>query len=251
MRAPAPTVPWRLRRLAVCASTERELDRWLATGASAAVQGGQRLAVLARHQRHGQGQQGRIWLAPVGGVWLSAALPWPERQGAALGLAVAVGVALQLERLGLEPRIKWPNDLLLGGRKLAGLLPRLRLRGERVRWAQVGLGLNGVNRVPAGAINLATALAGLPAGPGAGRWRPWHPQAVPRRLLPLVLAGLDWAVAQADEPTLVRAQAEARLWRPAEGVQLAGQPWQVEGLEIDGGLRLRRGALLTRVHRQF
>lgn len=251
MRAPAPTAPWRLRRLAVCASTERELDRWLAAGASRAVQGEQRLAVLARHQRQGHGQQGRPWLAPVGGVWLSAAFPWPERPGAALGLAVAVGVALQLERLGLEPRIKWPNDLLLGGRKLAGLLPRLRLRGERVRWAQVGLGVNGVNRVPAGAINLATALAGSAAASAAGRRRPWHPRAEPQRLLPLVLAGLDWAIAQAGDPPLVCAEAEARLWRPAEGVQLAGQAWQVEGLEIDGGLRLRRGALLTRMYRQF
>lgn len=247
MRLPPPTAPWRLRRLPVCASTERELERWLAAGASAAVEGGQHLAVLARHQRHGHGQQGRPWLAPDGGVWLSAALPWPSSRGAALGLAVAVGVALQIESLGLEPRIKWPNDLLLEGRKLAGLLPRLRLRGGRVRWAQVGLGVNGVNRVPAGAINLATALG----GGAAARGRSWHPQAVPRRLFPLLLAGLDWAVAQAQDPQAVCAAAEARLWRPAEGVPLAGQWWQVEGLDPDGALRLRRGSLLTRVHRQF
>ncbi|MGB7564395.1 MAG: biotin--[acetyl-CoA-carboxylase] ligase, partial [Prochlorococcaceae cyanobacterium] len=141
-----PGLPWQLQWRAVCASTELELERSLRSGAAAP------LAVLAGHQRFGHGQQGRPWQAPPGGVWISAALPWPAHGDgtAALGLAVAVGLALQLEELGLEPRLKWPNDLLVRGAKVAGLLPRLRRRGEHIRWAQVGLGLNGHNPVPPG-----------------------------------------------------------------------------------------------------
>jgi len=232
-----PGLGWQLRRLPVCASTEIELDRWLLQrqdlGRAVEPRLQARLAVQARRQRFGHGQQGRPWLSPPGGLWLSAAFPWAEALpgSAALGLAVAVGLARQLEALGLPVQLKWPNDLLVQERKLAGLLPRLRLRGQQIRWAQVGVGLNGCNRVPPGAISVAQAL-------GAGRH---HPQARPQRLLGLVLAGLNWAAAHADQPEAVRRAAEERLWRPAAGWRHDGQLWQVRGLTADGRLRLARG----------
>jgi BirA family biotin operon repressor/biotin-[acetyl-CoA-carboxylase] ligase len=138
VRPDAPALAWRLRGLSVCASSELELERWLASPALAAAPSlTTPLAVVTRRQRFGRGQRGRVWLSPAGGAWISAALPWPADPAAAAapGLAVAVGLALELEGLGLSVRLKWPNDLLLEGRKLAGLLPRLRLRGGRVRWA--------------------------------------------------------------------------------------------------------------------
>ena len=153
---------WQLRRLPVCASTEIELDRWLERRQAAGMSL-QRLAVTARRQRFGHGQQGRPWLSPAGGIWLSAAIPWAGSLPgtASLGLAVAVGLAQQLEALGLAVQLKWPNDLLVGDRKIAGLLPRLRLRGQRIRAAQVGVGLNGCNPVPPGALSVAQALGWL------------------------------------------------------------------------------------------
>lgn len=219
----------------VCASTELELERWLADGVRPP------LVVCARQQRHGHGQQGRIWQSPPGGVWLSAALPWPaESTGtASLALASALGIALELEALGLRPQIKWPNDLLISGRKLAGILPRLRWRGTRVRYAQLGVGINGVNRAPHGAITLAEAL-------GANG----HPQAQPERLAARLLRGLEWAAAAADQPELVRRQAERRLLRP-EWVEHNGERWSVAGLEADGGLRLRRNDALVVLQRGF
>ena len=241
---PVPALRWQRRHLPVCASTEIELARWLAereTAGRPLPADGIALLVRARRQRFGRGQQGRLWHSPAQGLWVSAAIPWPSQPGtAALGLAVAVGLALQLESLGLRPQLKWPNDLLLEGRKLAGLLPRLRHRGGQVRWAQVGIGLNGRNRVPQGAISLARALS-------AGR--PGHPLAAPRRLEPLLLAALEWAVASASAAEDVRALAEERLWRPAGGVEHGGRHWQVEGLERDGRLLLRSGPLLTRLQR--
>lgn len=239
----APALPWRLRWRSVTASTELELDRWLASGDRPP------LAVIARRQTHGHGQQGRLWQSPPGGLWLSAALPWPtdtatatatvRASAAAPTLAVAVGLALQLERLGLPVQIKWPNDLLVHGRKLAGTLPRLRWRGDRLLGCRVGVGLNGCNRVPAGAIALAEALR-----------RPHHPQARPDRLAALVLRGLEWAAAAAHQGELVRRQAEQRLWRdPAHGYQ--GRIWQVVGLQVDGALCLRAGETVVIRRRDF
>ena len=229
-------LPWRLRCLPVCASTEPALERWLGAGAVPP------LALLARRQSRGQGQQGRVWQSPAGGVWISCALPWPVEPegGAALALAAAVGLALQLESLGLQPQIKWPNDLLINGFKLAGILPRLRWRGSRVRFAQLGVGMNGVNRVPAGAISLADALG-----------QPGHPQAQPERLGARLLRGLEWAAAAAGQAELVRRQAERRLWRPDAGMEHAGERWRVVGLAVDGGLRLQRPGAELVLQRRF
>jgi len=174
-------------------------------------------------------------------VWLSAALPWPAQPegGASLALAAAVGIVLQLEALGLQPQIKWPNDLLIDGRKLVGILPRLRWRGSQVRYAQLGVGINGVNRVPVGAVNLAEALG-----------RREHPQAQPAGLAARLLRGLEWVVAAAPHAELVRRQAEQRLWRPA-WFEHQGQRWQVDGLAVDGGLRLRRDSAVAVLQRRF
>jgi BirA family biotin operon repressor/biotin-[acetyl-CoA-carboxylase] ligase len=232
-RADVAPLSWRLRALPVCASSELELERWLAEPALAGCSRlREPLAVLARRQRHGRGQRGRRWLSPAGGAWISAALPWPEavEAAAAPGLAVAVGLALELEALGLAVRLKWPNDLLLDGRKLAGLLPRLRLRGALVRWAQVGVGLNGRHRLPPGA-----AAVNLPAPALAAR----------------VLRALEWAAAHAPEREAVRAAAEARLGLPLPPLEHEGRSWAVQGLGADGSLRLRCGGQEIAWHRQF
>lgn len=233
--ASAAPLPWRLDWRPVCGSTEACLDRWLATGAAPP------LAVVSRRQRHGHGQWGRVWSSPPGGVWLSAALPWPWPPGesAAPGLAVAVGLALQLEALGLPVAIKWPNDLIVRSRKLAGLLPRLRLGAGRVRLARVGVGLNGRNRVPAGAISLAEAL---------GRR---SPASEPSALAARVLVALEWAVAHGGQAEQVRWAAEQRLWLPNEPVAAEGEMWRVVGLNTDGSLALARGDRRRELRRTF
>lgn len=230
-----PALPWRLIWLPCCGSTEQRLEQGLAVGNRPP------LAVLAGRQRFGHGQRGRPWVSPPGGVWISAALPWPAEPAtsAALGLAVAVGLALQLEALGLSIQLKWPNDLLVDGRKLAGLLPRLSLRGATIRRARVGVGLNGRNRVPVGAISLREALgrrtlvSGVPA------------------LTARVLAALEWAVFRSTSPELVRTMAEHRLLVPADGVEHLQARWQVEGLSMDGGLLLSRSGERTLLRRSF
>ena len=221
---PAPRLPWRLLWWPCCGSTAQRLEQDLASG------GQPPLALLAGHQRFGHGQRGRPWISPPGGVWLSAALPWPAEPStsAALGLAVAVGLALQLEALGLTVQLKWPNDLLVDGHKLAGLLPRLSLRGGVIRLARVGVGLNGHNRVPPGAISLREALG-----------RRTTASEVPS-LAARVLTALEWAVFRSTSPELVLRLAQHRLLVPEGGVAFRQERWQVEGLSVDGGLVLSR-----------
>ena len=151
-------LPWRLRLLPVCASTEVELARWLHQGGRAP------LAVLARRQRHGRGQRQRRWQSPAGGLWLSAALPWqgpaPVHDPSQLPLWVAGAVAAELEplmALASPPerlRLKAPNDLMVGRRKLAGVLTSAVWRGGELRQLRVGLGLNGRHPIAPPGITL-------------------------------------------------------------------------------------------------
>ena len=101
-------------------------------------------AIGADVQTSGRGRMGRSWLsAPGAGLYLSwIARPlFPQSMGAALPLLAAVAVADELVARGIDPMLKWPNDVQVSGRKLAGVL--CEARGTPDRWcAVVGLGLN-------------------------------------------------------------------------------------------------------------
>jgi BirA family transcriptional regulator, biotin operon repressor / biotin---[acetyl-CoA-carboxylase] ligase len=104
------------------------------------------LLVIADEQTAGRGRLDRRWWAPAGSsllmsLHLQPPLP-PEQAGQltmCLGLAAVEGIEAVT---GLHPALKWPNDLLLDGRKLGGMLTELRLDGERLRYAVLGLGVN-------------------------------------------------------------------------------------------------------------
>ena len=75
---------------------------------------------------------------------MKKALPWAPvvSEAAAPGLAVAVGLLRQLEALGLEGRLKWPNDLLKDGAKLAGILIETQSAPAGATWTVIGIGMN-------------------------------------------------------------------------------------------------------------
>ena len=147
-------LPWRLRQLSVCASTEDELSRWLANG------GQGHLVVIAHRQRFGRGQHGRRWQSPRGGLWISAALPWTAElpPPPALPLLMAEALAEELAPFALPLTIKPPNDLMLEGRKLAGILSAVVWRGGQARQLRFGIGLNGRHPMPAPAVSLQDRL---------------------------------------------------------------------------------------------
>jgi BirA family biotin operon repressor/biotin-[acetyl-CoA-carboxylase] ligase len=103
------------------------------------------LVVIAREQSEGRGRLGRTWMSPQGGLYVSVVLrpPPAAQQIATLSPVVALGVARGLERLGARPRLKWPNDVLLGEGKVAGVLAEASTSGKgESRWVIVGIGIN-------------------------------------------------------------------------------------------------------------
>lgn len=100
--------------------------------------------VVADRQTAGRGRRGRAWTSPNGGLWLSVVLrpSVPPAEVALLTTVTAVAVARTLASTGLAPAIKWPNDILLTGRKVTGILVELNAEADMVRWAVVGIGLN-------------------------------------------------------------------------------------------------------------
>jgi len=102
--------------------------------------------LLAEYQTAGRGRRGRSWLAPPGGA-ICLSLSWtfreiPEDLGA-LSLVIGVCAVRALKKLGVEgARLKWPNDLLVGDRKLAGILIELRAESTGPACVVIGIGLN-------------------------------------------------------------------------------------------------------------
>jgi BirA family biotin operon repressor/biotin-[acetyl-CoA-carboxylase] ligase len=118
--------------------------------------------VTAGEQSDGRGRQGRVWTAPPGGALLYSALVRPlDERHMTLPLAVPLAVAEAAEALapGVECGVKWPNDVLVGRRKLAGVLIEARPRDG---WAVVGVGVNLTitpNQFPPELRDTATSLA--------------------------------------------------------------------------------------------
>lgn len=117
--------------------------------------------ILARRQRLGSGRGDRRWASPEGGLYLTLLYADLEpRTVAAMPMLAAAAAARAVAELGLAGvRLKWPNDLLVDGRKLGGLLVHAR-HGD-IRWCAVGLGLNVRDTPPldGGAARPATSVA--------------------------------------------------------------------------------------------
>jgi BirA family biotin operon repressor/biotin-[acetyl-CoA-carboxylase] ligase len=103
------------------------------------------LLLIAENQTAGRGRAGRSWLSSAAGS-LTFSLAWKFERGpqqlAGLPLAVGVALAETLARLGVQVQLKWPNDLLKDGDKLAGILIETQGAAAGGTWAVIGIGLN-------------------------------------------------------------------------------------------------------------
>lgn len=123
---------------------------------------GRARACLAEFQTRGRGRRGRVWLAPLGDS-LCLSLAWCFARTPAslssLGLVAGVAVRRALRNSGVPAELKWPNDLVLDGRKLAGILVDVRGESGGPLVAVVGVGVNVRCREQvAAAINAAGGL---------------------------------------------------------------------------------------------
>lgn len=121
-------------------STQGEIARLAAAGAPEGT------VVTARHQQAGRGRRGRVWWDGAGESLLVSVLlrpPLPVAEAPLLTLLGALAVAVAVEAEGVTPGIRWPNDILVDGRKLAGILAEAATTAEgRLDRVVLGIGIN-------------------------------------------------------------------------------------------------------------
>jgi len=188
--------------------------------------------VLANEQRSGRGRQGRAWTSePGAGVWLTLVeRPTDPASADVLSLRVGLALARALDRFATDPvRLKWPNDVLSAGRKLAGVLAEARWRDGAVEWVAVGVGIN------------VRSPAGEPRGVGLapGTWR----LDVLRDTVPLLRA------AARTSGHLTQAELREFAARDVAVGQGCTQPiaGRVAGIDTSGALLINTGSRIAAV----
>ena len=101
--------------------------------------------IIAEKQVGGKGRLGREWFSPPGGIWLSIIL-YPQLSPSyipRITLMTAVAVVKTIEKVSrIKARIKWPNDILIKGKKLCGILTEMNAELDLINWVVVGIGVN-------------------------------------------------------------------------------------------------------------
>ena len=203
-----------------------------------------RTVVVADYQAAGRGRRGRTWEAAAGQSLLSTIVVRPRLapvQWPAYSLATAVAVAEALARTAaLAARLKWPNDLLIGGRKIAGILLESRSVGDTATAViAIGVGVNLAQRAfPAGLAARATSVA-IEAGRVVER----------DALLSALLDSFDaWRARLEDEGMApVRARWLALAETIGRRVSIDGVTGVAIDLDMDGALVLEGGGRRHRV----
>jgi len=198
-------------------------------------------AVTARVQAGGIGRFGRAWKSPRGGLWLTLAQPldaqWVAPPALGLGIAVACAHAVEAVVPSISGRvqIKWPNDLMLADRKLAGILIE-RMEPDSGAWLLVGVGVNAnvrIDQLPPELRDHATTLLETLG----------EPVDLPA-LREAVIARLVRTLERPDLTPAALRDARARQWGIGMdvGIKEPGRPLEravVSGIADDGRLTVR------------
>ena len=101
------------------------------------------LVVVAEVQSAGRGRQGRNWVSSPGNLYFSVLFRPDMTALPMIGILAGVAIVRAIRtRTGLDPRIKWPNDIMLQGKKVAGILVETAVHGDQVDHAVLGIGIN-------------------------------------------------------------------------------------------------------------
>ena len=106
--------------------------------------------VIAEEQTQGMGRNGRSWISPKGGLWLSVILR-PRIDTSHIFIVsyiISLSIAEAIRKLGVDSKIKWPNDVLIGNKKVAGILIDTKSTDTEIEHVIAGIGINVNNEVP-------------------------------------------------------------------------------------------------------
>lgn len=220
---------WNIVRLDETGSTNDDARQFAMEGAPHGT------VIVAESQSSGRGRRGSQWISPPGRnlicsiIWRpsSALETWPR-----LTHAVAVAVAESIEEIGLQPQIKWPNDIYLSGRKVCGILLESAGNAQGM-FVVIGFGLNVNLRAEEFPSELTASATSLQIETE----RVWDRDELLRNILTHI--GQRCAQAETDFPKLL-AMAEARSFLSGHAVslQVNGEEERgiVRGLSPKGGL---------------
>lgn len=206
-------------------STNQKLWELIDEGANSGT------VAIAIQQKTGRGQWGRQWHSPPGGLYLSLALTphLPAEYGPQLTICGAWGIGTILREYNLPVRLKWPNDIVLSGRKLGGILTETRVKQGFITKAVVGVGINLNNPVPESGINLQTFLADHPS-----------PLLSLEMLAAVILQGLatGYQYWQTEGIQNLLPSYENLLTNIGQNVEIEGNSATVVGVSANGDLRI-------------
>jgi BirA family biotin operon repressor/biotin-[acetyl-CoA-carboxylase] ligase len=192
--------------------------------------------VLADEQVAGRGRQGRHWHSPRGaGIWLGYLVrPARATESGVLALRVGLAIAEALMDLGVTARLKWPNDVVVEDRKLAGVLCEARWSADKLSWIAVGVGINVLGPLPEEISSQAIALSEV--DPTITRLKVLE-ALVPR----LHVLGTEPALSDDEREAFQRVDwlAGRRLREPVKGV--------ASGVDPQGALLVETGKGMQRV----
>ncbi len=191
--------------------------------------------VIAFEQDHGHGRAGRLWESPRGGLYLSWIVAGLEAPTIALLPIIAAAAAhTAIGAIGIDTaEIKWPNDILVGGRKLAGLL--VHSRHGATNWATVGIGIN-IDRAPTirdGSTTEAVAIAELASNGDFQTWSETIVEIIAEELAAGVTSPVEHIGRWREH--LLHRSGEEMIVRGGDGSETRGR---FAGLTDEGHLRL-------------
>ena len=133
---------WNINRLGRVVSTQEIARDHALTGAPSG------LVIVAEAQTDGRGRHSRRWHSPIGGLYMTVVLRSIVNVHL-LPLLAGVAVAEVLEAfVGIEAELKWPNDILVGGKKIGGIIAESGWSGGEPKFALLGIGVNANNPLP-------------------------------------------------------------------------------------------------------
>ncbi len=126
------------------------------------VKKGQDTLVIAKYQTKGRGTKGRSFSSDVGGIYLTR-LKFYDNLSASDAFSIVCDVSMAVIKtllaFGLKPKIKWPNDILVDGKKICGILTENKIDNGLISYSVVGIGLNVSNMLDGEIKPIATTMA--------------------------------------------------------------------------------------------